>query len=220
MATGCCQRPSRRPPCRGTGSDRSMPAGVLGVSCGPTRGQAPVCASFQTRRLPPDARRLRACARTVSTMTRSHARDTRSSSSSGCYGRVSARLYDQLWLRARMPLMEGPEAWKKGQRPWRVHGAEAAEHPQRGLEQAQQPRRSMLVHPVAGVRLLGVSDARGHGALHRPRAAGRVGLPLTARVHRHVRSFWTVCTVQSVVTRMTTDPWRLTQAMIAGRSVA
>src|SRR5215510_16408450 len=44
MATGCCLRPSRRPRCLGFGVTRSMPAGVLCRPCGPSPGQAQVCA--------------------------------------------------------------------------------------------------------------------------------------------------------------------------------
>ena len=88
MATGCCLRASRRPLCLGTGATLSMPAGVLCVPGGPVREQAQVCASFQTRSLPPDSMLLHSFFRNVSKITVSQALDTRSSSGSVCHGRI------------------------------------------------------------------------------------------------------------------------------------
>src|SRR5712691_6165507 len=80
--------------------------------------------------------------------------------------------------------MKVPEELEKAQIPRQVHFAEAAKHPQVGLEQGKQTLRSILVHLAAGIFLLGVIDELVHVALQSPIAAGRVRIEPTAGLHR------------------------------------
>src|SRR5712691_9859759 len=82
--------------------------------------------------------------------------------------------------------MKVPEELEKAQIPRQVHFAEAAKHPQVGLEQGKQTLRSILVHLAAGIFLLGVIDELVHVALQSPIAAGRVRAEPTAGLHRDV----------------------------------
>ena len=98
--------------------------------------------------------------------------------------------------------------------------AEAPKHPQVGLEQGEQTLRSVLVHVAPGVLFLRVIHELVHIALHRPVAAGRVRIEPTALCIAISAAFCTVLTVKSLVAWMTTAPWRLTHAIIAGRSLS
>ena len=99
---------------------------------------------------------------------------------------VSCRPHDQLGLFEGMLRPNVPQKLQEAHRAWQVGVAEASKDPQGGLEQGEQTRRPMLMHVPPCVLLLGVIDARVHGALHRPRAAGRVGRQSTARMYRQV----------------------------------
>src|SRR5918912_9730 len=70
--------------------------------------------------------------------------------------------------------------------PWQIELADTTKHPEVGLEQGEQTLRSILVHVPTCVLFLGVIHECVHVALHRPIAAGRVGIEPTARLHGQV----------------------------------
>ena len=69
---------------------------------------------------------------------------------------------------------------------WQVGFAEASKDPQVRLEQREQALCAILVHVSPCVLFPRVIDARMHVALHRPIAAGRIGIQPTVRLHRQV----------------------------------
>jgi hypothetical protein len=79
-----------------------------------------------------------------------------------------------------------PQALKEAHVSRQVACADAPKHPQIRLEQGEQALGSILVHLPTGVRFLGVIDELVHIALHRPIAAGGVGLQPAARVDGEV----------------------------------
>src|SRR5215813_1789670 len=61
-------------------------------------------------------------------------------------GRIECCLQDQFGLLARIQLPKVPEKLKESDIPWQVQLAEAAKHPQVGLEQREQTLGPILVH--------------------------------------------------------------------------
>src|SRR5215813_11141820 len=78
------------------------------------------------------------------------------------------------------------EEWQESDTTWQVACAHATKHPQVRLQQRQQTLSAMLVHVTTRLFLLRAIDVRMHVALHRPRAAGRVGGEPTPSAHRDV----------------------------------
>jgi len=114
-----------------------------------------------------------------------------------------------------------PQELKASDIPWPIALAEATEHAQVGLEQGEQALRAILVDVPTRVFLLRMIDGLMHIARQRPIAARRVRVEPTPRVHREVRGLlYGLCTVKSLVACIPTAPWRLTQAMMAGRSLS
>src|SRR6266478_1583276 len=86
-----------------------------------------------------------------------------------------------------MALTNVPQALNKAHGSWQVHCIDATKHPQIGRESGEQTLGSLLMHVTARIFLLGMIDELVHVSLHRPIAAGRVGVPPTARLDRQIR---------------------------------
>jgi hypothetical protein len=86
-----------------------------------------------------------------------------------------------------MAVTQVPQELQTAHVSWQVHVMEATKHPQRGLESGEQTLGSILMHVTARICLLGMLDELVHVSLHRPIAAGRVGLQPTARLDRQIR---------------------------------
>src|SRR5262247_798120 len=115
------------------------------------------------------------------------ASDQLSLSGSACNSRVEGRIQDHLGLLTCVVLTKVPQELKEAHIAWQVGFAEASKDPQVRLEQGEQTLRPILVHVTPGVLFPGVIDELVHVALHRPIAAGRVGIEATACLDCQVR---------------------------------
>jgi hypothetical protein len=100
---------------------------------------------------------------------------------------LERRLQAPLGLLTRILLMEVAQEFAAAHIPHQGGLPDATDHPPVGCEQRHQALRAMLMPLSTGVFLLGMIDLLLEVSLHRPRAAGRVRLEPTARVHGEVR---------------------------------
>ena len=98
--------------------------------------------------------------------------------------------------------------------------AETTKDPQVGFQQGKEALSAIFMYLATRLLLLRVIDILMEVSFHRPIAAGRVGVEPTARVDGEVGRLLH-CLHREIARRLEDDgPWRLTQAMIAGRSLS